>query len=96
MTYLDSFSIFFRPKAEKEETKKKSKKRKLLSILSEGTPPLSPEIPPESKESLTFDEVKALELYDALKSKKAKLGPQADNDASTDSEDDKAEVEKVC
>jgi len=84
-----------KPKAEKEETKKKSKKRKLLSILSEGTPPLSPEIPPESKESLTFDEVKALELYDALKSKKAKLGPQADGDASTDSEDDKAEAEKA-
>ena len=87
--------MFCRPKAEKEETKrkKKNKKRKLLSILSEGTPPLSPEIPPGSKESLTFDEVKALELYDALKSKKAKL---ADGDASTDSEDDKAEVEKVC
>jgi len=90
----NSVSKVEKPKAEKEESKKKSKKRKLLSILSEGTPPLSPEIP-SNKESLTFDEVKALELYDALKSKKAKLGPQAAGDASTDSEDDQGNEEEV-
>merc|ERR1712168_1096138 len=75
---------------EKETKKPENKKRKILQILSskdnEGSQP-------STDATLTFDEQKALEMYEALRSKKAKM--DSDHSSEDDDDDKVASQEKV-
>jgi len=77
-----------REEKSKVEAKPASKKRKRLQILS-GNAEVS-QLP--QQESLTLDEEKALELFEALKSKRAKLVKQHKEETRDDSTDDEDET----
>jgi len=79
----------------RDTVKPESKKRKRLQILSTdgGTEEDSSRRKHEEPESLTFDEQKAVEMYEALKSKKAKL--DSDNEEEEEEEVDEQVDEDV-